>query len=627
MRLRPSILGATQIDGESLNDVADLCDGLRAVHVTAPSIAFVVNDFNQSPRQARSLLEEQAAPLAFVTTTRVRGSKAFFWRSALGHNVTAGFDYVWVFDGDMDVSPRYFSLAHVIAVLEATGSPLLQPLVLPASPGGFATNHAELQPALVGAASCMVRPTLFVEVQAPFFRGEVWARFHAEVLLALPEHLLFGCDWLDAVWCRFAELLTSRHCLVTRGTFLVHRDARSTRNGSSLRRTGCLRQKSALGRLFAKPSRCPPFWFDTARGHVSVSEAAAMPDASLLMQPAGYPFDYVRRVVHNFTSPCISIEGTPPAPPPLSPIDWAGQATCNDDRAAAAAARPSRPEQQRRTRGEVEASGSPAPSPRRWEDAAHASTSFSFAGNLFLDAIVAPSQEDEARPAIFLFSPELRATPPEGAVCRFEGRVASPLRLVRSTGRRDGQDSAGEASFSSPNEHPVRLAWTCAFPEWPTTPARLPASVGMSLEAKGVVRAAITVATWPWTSRESRYDVAVTCMVKRVGCGPMLDSRGGCFRDWLAWHRAVGVGHFLLYANAPEGSWVEVAARADDVTLVNWPWWVKGGFKDNVKVHLASFAKPATLGRSSRLSAVGAARATQPRDLRLLPPRALARLL
>ena len=106
------------------------------------------------------------------------------------------------------------------------------------------------------------------------------------------------------------------------------------------------------------------------------------------------------------------------------------------------------------------------------------------------------SQEDEARPAIFLFSPELRATPPEGAVCRFEGRVASPLRLVRSTERRDGQDSAGEASFSSPNEHPVRLAWTCAFPEWPTTPARLPASVGMSLEAKGVVRAAIAVATW-----------------------------------------------------------------------------------------------------------------------------------
>ena len=36
MRLRPSILGATQIDGESLNDVTDLCDGLRAVHVTAP---------------------------------------------------------------------------------------------------------------------------------------------------------------------------------------------------------------------------------------------------------------------------------------------------------------------------------------------------------------------------------------------------------------------------------------------------------------------------------------------------------------------------------------------------------------------------------------------------------------
>ena len=91
----------------------------------------------------------------------------------------------------------------------------------------------------------------------------------------------------------------------------------------------------------------------------------------------------------------------------------------------------------------------------------------------------------------------------------------------------------------------------------------------------------VTASTWPWRQRSKTYGVAVTFMGKNVACGLNKGFEAHCFRDWLEWHRLLGVDHFVAYDNGSRGdhAWLRVArhyARRGLLTLVDWPYQLGG---------------------------------------------------
>jgi hypothetical protein len=86
------------------------------------------------------------------------------------------------------------------------------------------------------------------------------------------------------------------------------------------------------------------------------------------------------------------------------------------------------------------------------------------------------------------------------------------------------------------------------------------------------------VGTWTWQHRERRYTLANSCMVLNIKCGNLLDAAtpGRCMKDWIEWHRLLGMEHFFVYDNnSGEGSpfyraLAPYVARGV-VTLVDYP--------------------------------------------------------
>ena len=141
----------------------------------------------------------------------------------------------------------------------------------------------------------------------------------------------------------------------------------------------------------------------------------------------------------------------------------------------------------------------------------------------------------------------------------------------------------------------------------------------------------VTASTWPWRQRSKTYGVAATFMGKDVACGRNEGLAAHCFRDWLEWHRLLGVDHFVAYDNGSRGdhAWLRVArhyARRGLLTLVDWPYQLGGEgttgnnvaqraqlshaafafspravWKDNSSPsHFSAMARPSWLGRAVR---------------------------
>ena len=120
-------------------------------------------------------------------------------------------------------------------------------------------------------------------------------------------------------------------------------------------------------------------------------------------------------------------------------------------------------------------------------------------------------------------------------------------------------------------------------------------------------------------------------MAKDVACGLNKGYEAHCFRDWLEWHRLLGVDHFVAYDNGSRGdhAWLRVArhyARRGLLTLVDWPYQLGGEgttgnnvaqraqlshaafafspravWKDNSSLsHFSAMARPSWLGRAVR---------------------------
>lgn len=239
---QPSLLGVTQLDAAS-SFATRICRNAIDLLASHSASQFLINAYSGEPSSLSCFSHRR------IRTTQIAGSKALLWKLLVTPAATRTFDYVWLIDGDMDFGQERFQLSHVFSVLRETGSPLLQPTVLPMEEGGRTTDHVRLRPR---PNSCLVRTTAFVEVQTPFFRADAWRRFHEDVLMRIPDELLRACDWVDYVMCAHAELVSRGPCLITQGANVVHLRMQGTGDFWRQNRT------SASG---VRPSMCPRFLF------------------------------------------------------------------------------------------------------------------------------------------------------------------------------------------------------------------------------------------------------------------------------------------------------------------------------------------------------------------------------
>lgn len=235
------VLGVTAINFSNKRVSAALCRRVISLSVAFPTaIRFHINDYGHDQTGTLPCTANGTEGSRPIMISRVAGSKAMLWRAVLTAEYTSPYEYIWLFDSDLEISASHFHLAHVLGVLESTRAPLLQPTTIPSRAGGASTHwhNLQLQPDLVNSG-CLVRTTPLVEVQSPFFRRRVWQGFYRDVLSQLPHELLHACDWLDAVMCPYARSFPiARHhnalggtaaqcgqCLITQGALLTHVDS------------------------------------------------------------------------------------------------------------------------------------------------------------------------------------------------------------------------------------------------------------------------------------------------------------------------------------------------------------------------------------------------------------------
>lgn len=148
---------------------------------------------------------EQLPPCA-VHASGVTGNKPIHWLRHLPPAATVGFEFVWLFDSDLDVGS--FDLGRAVAIMRWSSALVGQPCIS-APPGNRSTYYAFLRCSLSTsqAVSCLAQHVRLVEQMSPIFSTAAWARVHSKLLSVLPESYLAKADYgLDLTWCRMLEL-------------------------------------------------------------------------------------------------------------------------------------------------------------------------------------------------------------------------------------------------------------------------------------------------------------------------------------------------------------------------------------------------------------------------------------
>ena len=321
------LLAVTQADSSRSSMAKHICRRIAQTLEEYSGLTFIINDFSRRARahqyrDSTSLCAEYGDTNERIRGVRIRGFRARLWRRLLTAEFVAPFHYVWLLDGDMDFSPATFHLQHILHVLGSTRAPLLQPVVLPSAPGGRTTDHQELRikPEYM-SQQCLVRTTMMVEVQTPFWRADVWTRYHKEVLSNLSDRALIVCDFVDGVWCSFVEFATGQQCLLTQGAHVVHEDSWGSLSADpkGTARSECASAMSELTEKFPQltklDGRPKPFWFNASRGHLQPSvaeaqvanraEAAKLPPRLAWHRPFIGHFDFRRARFYNYRPECV----------------------------------------------------------------------------------------------------------------------------------------------------------------------------------------------------------------------------------------------------------------------------------------------------------------------------------
>jgi len=101
----------------------------------------------------------------------------------------------------------------------------------------------------------------------------------------------------------------------------------------------------------------------------------------------------------------------------------------------------------------------------------------------------------------------------------------------------------------------------------------------------------IHVATWPYRASynqrnglQSKYNIIQTSMIKDLNCN--ANNPNFCIKDWLEWHRMIGIDHFVLYDNGSSNNAMHLNIllpyiQKNIVTLIHWPYELNIGNEGN----------------------------------------------
>ena len=188
------VLGATATHSRNVerlvqSQLAWLCE-------LNPRMRLLVNIYDRAIRME---------PTLCCTFSHVHGHKPLFWKHIVTPNMTAAFDYIWLFDADVVVAS--FPLQQMLMAMIRTGSQISQPKIAPVAldPTARSSDWAEFRFKAPDLA-CLVQRSARVEVMTPIFTRAAWDLTHTHLLTSIRDKALAASAWeIDRLWCALVQ--------------------------------------------------------------------------------------------------------------------------------------------------------------------------------------------------------------------------------------------------------------------------------------------------------------------------------------------------------------------------------------------------------------------------------------
>lgn len=167
-----------------------------------------------------------------LRTVHLKSFKGLFWRKHITPAVVQSYDFVWLFDSDLDIAN--FALWNVLGAMMRNDALAAQPRIRRHS--RLSTDHPHLR-AHPRCQRCDAQCTDFIEVMTPVFTRVAWAHVFTGLLGSVSHaRLRVGIAGVDTQWCAYlkntvqssAQTAKTNACLVTNVT-IVHYDRRTLR--------------------------------------------------------------------------------------------------------------------------------------------------------------------------------------------------------------------------------------------------------------------------------------------------------------------------------------------------------------------------------------------------------------
>lgn len=211
-------------------------DGRHAITISEP--AGIAQALNRSVMPSRVKLPAGGTELQMTT---IEGAKGLFFKRVILPVAAFPFDFILLFDVDMEVRPTAFPLEQMIKHMRISGASMMQPTITSrlarpkrqtgfGEPGVRSTDWPHLRVSS-WSGDCMLETVAAIEVQAALIRRDAWNFIYTIDLTSRSDRLLYrSANGLQVQWCEHlrgtAAFRGRRSCVVARHLTMVHNDWR-----------------------------------------------------------------------------------------------------------------------------------------------------------------------------------------------------------------------------------------------------------------------------------------------------------------------------------------------------------------------------------------------------------------
>mmetsp|Transcript_66270 Transcript_66270/g.110097 ORF Transcript_66270/g.110097 Transcript_66270/m.110097 type:complete len:613 (-) Transcript_66270:258-2096(-) len=211
------------------------------------SITFAINIYDGLFARSAKLStcsQALASTGLVINMTTFPQFKGYVWRKLAPPSVAVQYDYIWLFDDDLQIDRRSFALPNVLYAIALINASIAQPSIQADERHGQyrSTDWARLrfsrkmrvdehglmqnQSQQIGVVAELASK---IEVMTPIIRSDVWRRGVLPVLNAIPEDIISrSIGQIGAAWCGLAARVRQNApaCVVVRFPIL-HKNTRS----------------------------------------------------------------------------------------------------------------------------------------------------------------------------------------------------------------------------------------------------------------------------------------------------------------------------------------------------------------------------------------------------------------